>query len=71
MVQGRCDYSIDAIPVNGKLYGTLMCICADEGAIYVTKEQAKEFFGLVDKKQLEACQKLLDRYARHKYEGGL
>jgi hypothetical protein len=46
MAQGRVDYSVDVIPVesNGN-FGTMMGICTEEGAVYITKQQAKEFFG--------------------------
>ena len=47
LAQGKSDYEVEVIPIksNGR-FGTMMCVCADEGAIYVTKQQAKEFFGL-------------------------
>jgi hypothetical protein len=49
MAQGICDYSVDVIPLKGKdEFGTMMCVCAEEGAIYITKEQAKIFFGLTE-----------------------
>ncbi len=44
--QGKCDYKVDVIPIKDVHGQPMMCICADEGAIYVTEEQAKKFFGL-------------------------
>lgn len=49
MAQGTTDYVIDVIHTNSEKYGDLMTICATEEAIYITKEQAMAFFGLVDK----------------------
>lgn len=48
MAQGEHDYSVDVFPIAHPTYGTLMVIGAQEGAIYITREQAKEFFGLVE-----------------------
>jgi hypothetical protein len=45
MAQGKADYSVDVMPVKSTEYGTLMCVCSDEAAIYITKEQAAKFFG--------------------------
>ena len=45
MAQGEADYSVDVIPVECAEYGILMCICSEEAAIYITKEQAAKFFG--------------------------
>lgn len=45
MAQGKTDYSVDVMPVKSTEYGTLMCVCSDEAAIYITKEQAAKFFG--------------------------
>lgn len=45
MAQGKVDYSVDVIPVECAEYGTLMCICSEGAAIYITKEQAAKFFG--------------------------
>lgn len=38
--QGGGDYQVEVVKVNDK-----MTICAEEGAIYITKEQAAKFFG--------------------------
>ena len=49
MCQGEHDYSTLAFRIDGNPeYGTMLCIGAQEGAIYVTREQAKAFFGLVE-----------------------
>lgn len=44
--QGSVDFALPVIPVNLKEYGIVMCVVTKEGALYITKEQAKEFFGL-------------------------
>ncbi len=48
IAQGACDYSVEVIPVGreDEKFGQMMCLCTQEGAIYITKEQAKAFFGL-------------------------
>lgn len=48
MAQGRCDYTIQVIATSTPKFGTMMTICATEEAVYITKEQAMKFFGLVD-----------------------
>lgn len=45
MAQGKADYEVEVIPVSDGKHGTMMCVCTEEGAIYITKEQAKGFFG--------------------------
>lgn len=45
MTQGVQDYWTKVIPLESKEHGTMMVICAEEGAIYITREQAQEFFG--------------------------
>jgi hypothetical protein len=40
--QGEGDYQVEVVKVNDK-----MTICAEECAIYITKEQAAKFFGFV------------------------
>ena len=45
--QGRCDFMVDVIPITTD-QGRSMVICAKEGAIYVSREQAKAFFGLIE-----------------------
>ena len=49
MAQGKCDYSVDVMPIPSKEYGTMMCVCSEEAAIYITKEQAAKFFGFSNK----------------------
>lgn len=49
MVQGKHDYVVDVIDVEAEGYGHMMAICAIEGAIYITKTQAMEFFNLKEK----------------------
>ena len=54
--QGIVDYSTDVIPVDPYCDGNvLMTICAIEGAIYITKQQAMNFFGLIDPTNTDAC----------------
>ena len=48
--QGAGDYQVEVVKVNDK-----MTICAEEGAIYITKEQAAKFFGFTE---LDAEQQL-------------
>lgn len=43
MAQGKTDYAVEAINING-----MLTLCATEEAVYVTKQQAMAFFGLVD-----------------------
>ena len=47
MDQGVVDYTVDVIPVNG-VAGTIMGLPTEEGCVYITKEQAKDFFGLTE-----------------------
>lgn len=49
MAQGRFDYELPAIRINSEKHGDMLTIMAEEGAIYVTKEQAMKFWGLVEK----------------------
>lgn len=47
MTQGIVeDYNTNVIPIETDDYGTMMCICSEEGAIYITKDQAIKFFNL-------------------------
>ena len=48
MAQGKCDYTLPVIKTETTKFGPMMTIMATEEAIYITKEQAMEFFGLVD-----------------------
>lgn len=48
--QGAGDFQVEVVNVNNK-----MTICAEEGAIYITKEQAAKFFGFTE---LDAEQQL-------------
>ena len=49
MAQGKHDYELPAIRINSEKHGDMMVIMSEEGAIYVTKEQAMKFWGLVEK----------------------
>ena len=46
MAQGVVDYQLEAIPISCEDFGTMICICSEEGAIYITRDQAKAFFNL-------------------------
>lgn len=46
MVQGVADYQLEAVPISCEDFGVMICICSEEGAIYITKDQAKAFFDL-------------------------
>lgn len=49
MAQGKFDYSVEVIHQDIAPYGPLMVVCATEEAVYITKQQAMDFFCLVDK----------------------
>lgn len=54
--QGVTDYSTDVIPLAPRGdENVIMTICAIEGAIYITKQQAMDFFGLTDPTTNNAC----------------
>lgn len=40
------DGSTEVFVVDNKKYGPMMCIATEEGPIYITKQQAMDFFGL-------------------------
>lgn len=42
------DYALEALAVYTKDDGVILAIASEEGPIYVTREQAKAFFGLVE-----------------------
>ncbi len=48
MAQGKVDYSLQAIHTHTEEYGDMLTICATEEAVYITKAQAMEFFGLIE-----------------------
>jgi hypothetical protein len=48
MAQGACDYRVAVIETSTEEFGSMMTICATEEAVYITKEQAMKFFGLVE-----------------------
>lgn len=48
MAQGRTDYVVDAFPIHNDEFGTMLTLAGTEEAIYVNREQAKTFFGLVE-----------------------
>ena len=47
--QGEVDWTVQVVHGNMKDLGHCMVIGTEEGAIYITKEQAKIFFGLQDR----------------------
>ena len=48
--QGKCDHEVEVIAVrNGDTKENMMCVCTEQAAIYITKEQACEFFDLTPK----------------------
>lgn len=49
--QSDHDFIVDVIPVRFQGEETQMAICASQEAIYITKEQAMQFFGLVPNPQ--------------------
>ena len=49
MAQSEIDYDLPVICTEAALYGKMLTICTPDAAIYVTREQAKEFFGLAEK----------------------
>lgn len=53
MAQGKVDYTLPVFPIGKENdeFGTMMVIGADEGAIYITREQAMKFFGLYESPQ--------------------
>ena len=44
MAQGEVDYGVDVICINSEEFGDMMTIMAQEGAFYITKDQAHKFF---------------------------
>lgn len=48
MAQGQVDYETDVMCLNTSDYGKLMCICTEDAAVYITREQAKKFFAFKD-----------------------
>jgi len=44
MVQGKYDYSTEVFSMDSDRFGKMMVICAEEGAIYITRKQAEDFF---------------------------
>jgi hypothetical protein len=51
IAQGRSDYIVEVIGTKAVDSDVVMTILATEEAIYITKEQAMKFFGLVEKQQ--------------------
>jgi len=49
MAQGAVDYAVEVVPIKSENYGDLMTVIATEEAIYITKDQAKRFFNLVER----------------------
>ena len=49
MVQGEHDYLIEAFSIDcGPKYGRVLTLGTKEGAVYITHDQAKAFFGFTD-----------------------
>ena len=48
MAQGKIDYTVEAFSINTEEHGMMMVIPVEEGCIYVTKQDAIEFWGLKD-----------------------
>lgn len=67
MMQGEFDSVLEALPIGKEddEYGTMLTIASNEGAIYVTKDQAKAFFDLTEResKDKEINDRLLMFYA--------
>lgn len=57
MAQGEVDYTVEVVAIANRKE-TPMTICAQEGAIYITKAQAMAFFGLVDPVEAEKATRL-------------
>ena len=53
IAQGRCNYTVEVIPVKplSPHIDPVMAILATTEAIYITKEQAMKFFGIVEKQE--------------------
>lgn len=55
LAQGKACYTIEVIPARPDVEGdVLMAVCTREEDIYITKEQAMKFFGLVEPTTLPA-----------------
>lgn len=48
MAQGIVDFSVQVFPSYVEEYGTMMVIPTSDGFVYITKEQARVFFGLTE-----------------------
>jgi hypothetical protein len=46
MAQGKADYVVPAFEVYHEKHGSMLAISTEEGAVYITREQAKVFFHL-------------------------
>lgn len=64
LAQGEVDYAVDVIHTRLPGQGDRMTICAQEGAIYITREQAKAFFGLTEFPALSRREILANRLKR-------
>jgi hypothetical protein len=49
MAQGKVDYTVPVDCIQSDTHGPMMAIMAQEGVIYITREQAMAFFGLAEK----------------------
>jgi len=45
MYQGRADGTQEVFPSTAEGYGLMMCTGSQDGVVYITREQAKAFFG--------------------------
>lgn len=52
-----CDFQVETFEVNGK-----MCLPGPDECLYISKQQAMEFFGLVEAEQVEQLQAQLKRH---------
>lgn len=48
LAQGRQDYALPGFAIETREQGTMLVVGATEEAVYLSKEQAKTFFGLID-----------------------
>ncbi len=48
MTQGKVDFSVPVLPGYVEEYGIMMVIATSDGYVYITKEQARVFFGLTE-----------------------
>lgn len=72
MAQGETDYVVGAFNVGDKIHGDMLVIATEEGVIYVTKEQAMQYFNLKENKIMSDLGKLLyDAYSESLNDHGI